>query len=199
MRRWRRKRRAALLERRLALSREERRTARENILTTLEGLQSVRTAGAIGLYWPFKAEIDVRHIGTADPIETALPVVVEKGCPLEFWRWRPGESVRPGVWDIPVPESRYVVHPSLLLVPLLGFDDAGYRLGYGGGYYDRTLAAMSPRPFTIGIGFGLGWLKTIFPQPHDIPMDVIVTEAGVFHRHDRSVGADNIQKRETDR
>ena len=191
--------RADLLERRLALTKEERRTARENILKTLEGLLSVRTEEAIGLYWPFKAEIDVRHIGTADLLATALPVVVEKSRPLEFWRWRPGESVRPGVWNIPVPESRHVVHPSLLLVPLLGFDDAGYRLGYGGGYYDRTLAAMSPRPFTVGIGFGLGWLKTIYPQPHDIPMDVVLTEAGVFHRHERSGGTDNIHKRETDR
>ena len=69
--------------------------------------------------------------------------------------------------------------PTILIVPLLGFDDAGFRLGYGGGYYDRTLAAMQPRPFTVGVGYELGRLPTIYPQPHDIPMDVIVTEAGM--------------------
>jgi 5-formyltetrahydrofolate cyclo-ligase len=63
-------------------------------------------------------------------------------------------------------------------VPLVGFDPEGYRLGYGGGYYDRTLAAMSPKPLTIGVGYELGRLETIHPQPHDIPMDVLVTDSG---------------------
>ena len=81
-----------------------------------------------------------------------------------------------GVWNIPVPGERTLVQPNLLLVPLVGFDAAGYRLGYGGGYYDRTLAAMSPRPLTIGVGFAMGRLNSIYPQPHDIPMDAIVTE-----------------------
>lgn len=66
-----------------------------------------------------------------------------------------------------------------LLVPLVGFDADGFRLGYGGGYYDRTLAVLEPKPLTIGIGFELGRLETIHPQPHDVPMDAIVTEAGV--------------------
>jgi 5-formyltetrahydrofolate cyclo-ligase len=65
-----------------------------------------------------------------------------------------------------------------LLVPLVGFDSAGYRLGYGGGYYDRTLAAPEKRPRLIGVGFELGRLPTIHPQPHDIPLDVIITEVG---------------------
>jgi 5-formyltetrahydrofolate cyclo-ligase len=64
-------------------------------------------------------------------------------------------------------------------VPLLGFDAAGYRLGQGGGYYDRTLANLPQRPLTIGIGYEFGRLETIHPQPHDIPMDAIVTERGV--------------------
>ena len=71
------------------------------------------------------------------------------------------------------------MRPTALLVPLVGFDRRGYRLGYGGGYYDRTLATMHPKPLTIGIGYDLGRLETIHPQPHDIPMDAIVTEAGV--------------------
>jgi 5,10-methenyltetrahydrofolate synthetase len=71
-----------------------------------------------------------------------------------------------------------------LIVPLLGFDAAGYRLGYGGGYYDRTLATLTPRPLTVGVGYELGRLETIHPQAHDIPLDAIVTEAGTIrHRH----------------
>jgi 5-formyltetrahydrofolate cyclo-ligase len=78
------------------------------------------------------------------------------------------------------------VRPTALLVPLVGFDRRGYRLGYGGGYYDRTLAAMGPKPFTIGIGYEIGCLETIHPQPHDIPMHAIVTGAGLVRpRFDR--------------
>jgi hypothetical protein len=105
--------------------------------------------------------------------------VVAKGQPLEFWAWHPSAPLRRGVWDIPIPVERLVVRPTALLVPLVGFDDAGYRLGYGGGYYDRTLAVMRPRPLTIGIGYELGRLATIHPQPHDIQLDAIVTEAGL--------------------
>jgi 5-formyltetrahydrofolate cyclo-ligase len=84
-----------------------------------------------------------------------------------------------GIWDIPVPKPGKPVLPTLLFVPLVGFDDAGYRLGHGGGYYDRTLAALSPRPAAIGVGYAATRLETIHPQPHDIPMDAIATEAGM--------------------
>jgi 5-formyltetrahydrofolate cyclo-ligase len=84
----------------------------------------------------------------------------------------------PGVYDIPVPAMRDVVVPAVLLVPVVGFDRTNYRLGYGGGYYDRTLAAADPRPMAIGVGFELSRLNTIHPQPHDIPLDAVVTEAG---------------------
>jgi 5-formyltetrahydrofolate cyclo-ligase len=80
-----------------------------------------------------------------------------------------------GIWNIPIPRERNSVRPTALLVPLVGFDAAGYRLGYGGGYYDRPLATLVPKPLTIGVGYELGRLETIYPQPHDIPMDAIVT------------------------
>jgi 5,10-methenyltetrahydrofolate synthetase len=73
------------------------------------------------------------------------------------------------------------VHPQALLVPLVGFDAEGYRLGYGAGYYDRTLASFPKTPITIGVGFELCRMNTIFPQPHDIPMDFVITEAGLVH------------------
>jgi 5-formyltetrahydrofolate cyclo-ligase len=145
----------------------------------------------IGFYWPFRGEIGphplIRRL-IERGARAALPVVVEKGQPLEFWAWHPGAPLRRGAWDIPIPLERRVVRPSALLVPLVGFDHRGYRLGYGGGYYDRTLAAMDPKPLTIGIGYEIGSLETIQPQPHDVPMDAIVTEAGLVRpRADRDV------------
>ena len=82
--------------------------------------------------------------------------------------------------NIPAPADGPSVTPDVLLVPLVGFDAGGYRLGYGGGYYDRSLAARTPRPLAIGIGFEISRLATIHPQPHDIPMDAIVTERGML-------------------
>ena len=84
-----------------------------------------------------------------------------------------------GAWHIPIPARRDVLVPDLMLAPLVGFDRARYRLGYGGGYFGRTLTALPKKPVVIGVGYALGSLETIFPQPHDIPMDVILTEQGV--------------------
>ena len=84
--------------------------------------------------------------------------------------------MRRGVWNIPIPLEREVLTPEALIVPLVGFDGGLYRLGYGGGYYDRTLAAVARRPFCVGFGFAEARLPSIFPQPHDIPMDVIVVD-----------------------
>jgi 5-formyltetrahydrofolate cyclo-ligase family len=104
----------------------------------------------------------------------ALPVVIDRHCPLEYRTWRPGEKLVSGVWDIPIPEKREIVIPATVLAPLVGFDRTSYRLGYGGGYFDRTLAALRPRPFAIGVGFGFQQLETIYPQPFDIPSSRLV-------------------------
>ena len=111
--------------------------------------------------------------------------MIEKRQPLEFRAWRPGAPLERGVWNIPVPAERQVVRPTALLVPLVGFDGQGYRLGYGGGYYDRTLAGISPTPLAIGVGYEFQRLASIHPQAHDIALDAIVTEAGAqrFERH----------------
>ena len=101
----------------------------------------------IGFYWPFQGEIDLRPLVRsflALGAEAALPVVVEKRQPLAFWSWRPGMKLERGIWNIPVPHEMNPVRPAILLVPLLGFDAAGYRLGHGGGYYDLTLASLGP-------------------------------------------------------
>ena len=136
----------------------------------------------LGVYWPFQAEFDPRSLVDwviARGFGVALPAVVDKKGPLEYRSWRPGEALVDGVWNIPIPEVRDVVVPQAVLAPLVGFDRQCYRLGYGGGYFDRTLAALSTRPLAIGVGFEMSQIGTIFPQSFDIPMDVIVTEARI--------------------
>jgi 5-formyltetrahydrofolate cyclo-ligase len=143
------------------------------------------TPKLLGAYWPHGNEYDpmplaIWRAGLGGAV--ALPAVVGRGRPLEYRPWSPDAPMAPGKisFGIPEPVNGPAVLPDILLVPLLGFDPAGYRLGYGAGYFDRTLAAYSKRPGTIGVGFEIGRMPTIRPQPHDIPLDIIVTEAGVF-------------------
>jgi 5-formyltetrahydrofolate cyclo-ligase len=176
---WRRARREERLARRAAVPKLQRDRQRDCIVDLIDRHVSNLAGHRIGFYWPFKAEIDLRPFVRAlvkRGSEAALPVVVEKAGPLEFWDWRPGMKLGRGVWNIPIPDTRNPVEPTALLVPLVGFDDAGYRLGYGGGYYDRTLAAMPVRPLLIAVGLAACRLSTIHPQPHDIAMDAVVTE-----------------------
>jgi 5,10-methenyltetrahydrofolate synthetase len=108
-------------------------------------------------------------------IRVALPTVVAKARPLIFREWHPGARLKSGVWNIPIPAEGAEVIPTVVIAPLVGFDPDAYRLGYGGGFFDRTLAALSPRPLAIGVGHPVGAIPTIYPQSHDIPMDWIVT------------------------
>ncbi len=109
----------------------------------------------------------------------ALPVVVQRHAPLTFRSWRQGEPLQPGVWNIPVPSSGRSVTPDIVIAPVVGFDSACYRLGYGGGFFDRTLAAFPQRPRIVGVGSRRQAIPTIYPQAHDVPMDLIVTEVGI--------------------
>jgi 5-formyltetrahydrofolate cyclo-ligase len=130
-------------------------------------------------YWPFKGEYDPRPVVRrlhAEGVGLALPVVMQKAAPLVFHAWSPGARLLPGIWNIPVPADGETVLPDTLLVSLIGYDQQALRLGYGAGFYDRTLAAMPHRPVTLGVGFALAALPSIRPQPHDIPMDVIIAE-----------------------
>jgi 5,10-methenyltetrahydrofolate synthetase len=112
---------------------------------------------------------------------TALPIVVEKGQPLIFRAWKQGDRLEKGVWNIPIPAEGDPILPDIVISPVVGVDPNRYRLGYGGGFYDRTLAAMPRKPLVIGIGYELQRIPTIYPQQHDIPMDRIVTEASSAH------------------
>jgi 5-formyltetrahydrofolate cyclo-ligase len=181
---WRRGERERLIALRQTLPVADRRRWVERIEAELRRLIADRP-GTLGVYWPFRAEFDPRSLvdwAVAEGRTVALPVVVDKKGPLEYRAWRPGEALLDGVWNIPVPEKRDIVTPAVVLAPLVGFDPACYRLGYGGGYFDRTLAALRPPAVAIGIGFAVQELATIHPQPFDVPMDLIVTEAGVRRR-----------------
>lgn len=181
--RWRREQRAALLAQRMAVPADQRRRWGKAITNLLLGRFPVLKQSVVGFYWPFKGEFDPRfaiHELRAAGARVALPVVLQKNAPLEFRAWWPGVATSMGVFDLPVPDGTDVLRPTALLIPPVGFDTLGYRLGYGGGYFDRTLAVMQPAPLKIAVGFELSRIATIRPQPHDIAMDFVVTEAGVY-------------------
>lgn len=182
---WRKEQREALLRARVDAGIGMRKEWSGVIEPHLRQIIAERKPASVGFYWPFKGEFDPRPLArelSAAGMAMALPTVVQPKNPLEFRRWTPGIEMEVGVYNIPFPRKRDIVQPELLLVPLVGFDAEGFRLGYGGGYYDRTIASYPKRPFALGIGFELSRLKTIFPQDHDLAMDVIVTEAGLWHR-----------------
>lgn len=183
--RWRRSTREQLIARRLALDSDLRRRHAERLAQELDSLLGDVAGRCISLYWPFRGEPDLRFWidgAIARGAAGALPVVETPRAPMVFRAWRPGDALTPGLWNIPVPMDGAAVLPGVIIAPLVGFDPAGYRLGYGGGYYDRTLAALPRRPLVLGVGFGLGEVATIYPLPHDIAMDAIVTEDGVQPR-----------------
>jgi 5-formyltetrahydrofolate cyclo-ligase len=184
LRAWRKAERERLLAIRQGLPPVQRRRLGARIEARLRELIAERP-GILGVYWPFRAEFDPRGLidwAVAEGRGIALPVVVDKKGPLEYRAWRPGETLVDGVWNIPVPEKRDVVIPAMVLAPVVGFDRGCCRLGYGGGYFDRTLAALSPKPLAIGVGFEMQAIETIHPQPFDMPMDLIVTEAALRRR-----------------
>lgn len=177
--RWRKGERKRLIDERLAVPAELRTRAAEQLADRLNYETGSVKDQIVGIYWPFRGEPDLRGWGSqaiARGARLALPVVAGKGKPLVFRSWMPGDRLEKGVWNIPVPSGGEEVAPNIVVAPLVGFDQAGFRLGYGGGFYDRTLASMPSKPLTIGIGFEFARLRTIFPQWHDIPMDRLIIE-----------------------
>ncbi len=175
---WRKAKRELLIKARLGIGSEQRKRTLEIVNSRLSSILADISVGTIGFYWPIKGEFDLRKLvenSIAQGWKAALPVVDKPATPLQFCSWTPTTKLVPGVWNIPVPEQRDLVIPSLLLVPLVGFDQSNYRLGYGGGYYDRTIASFKKRPHIIGLGLEICQLNTIYPQWHDIPMDEIIS------------------------
>ena len=179
--------RQQLIELRLAMP---DRTERCDLLQRVMRIWLVnRPDTVIGAYWPIKGEFDplpalhrwkedgelldepqLRRIG--------LPVVDKMHKTLKFHAWHPGCPMEEDAYGIPKPKDTEVIGPTLLFVPCVGYGPGGFRLGYGGGFYDRTLATLEPRPFTVGLGFTHGFVAELEPEPHDIPLDAILNDNG---------------------
>jgi 5-formyltetrahydrofolate cyclo-ligase len=182
---WRKAQRERLIAARLSVGPAVLDAWRRRIDRSLElsfpGLSSCRLA----FCWPIKGEYDARHLARTlrdRGALTALPVVKARNAPLVFREWHPGVELAVGALDIPYPKDSAEVVPQAVLIPMNGWDAQGYRLGYGGALFDRTLASLAKKPVTIGVSYELAKLDTIHPQPWDIPMDFVVTERGVYRR-----------------
>lgn len=134
----------------------------------------------LGIYWPMRGEPDLSdafvklaHQG----VQLALPVVVNKDAPLAFARWAPGDPLVKDRYGVSVPAQSAFISPAALLVPCVGFDEARFRLGYGGGFYDRTLA-QNARPQAIGIAYSITQAEFEIGM-HDVALDAIITEQGL--------------------
>ncbi|MFT3734931.1 MAG: 5-formyltetrahydrofolate cyclo-ligase [Rhodocyclaceae bacterium] len=149
----------------------------------LAGWLAAQDVRILAFCWPWRGEPDVRGVVqdwlAADAQRRAcLPVVTERNAPLTFRAWTPGATMSADIMGIPVPGQGEVMHPALIMIPVNGFDARGFRLGYGGGYFDRTLAALQPAPLTAGLGFELSRCERIDEEAHDRPLDWLITEAG---------------------
>lgn len=182
VKRWRKAEREQLIKQRLAIPPDIRRQSNKQITAHLEEAIGDVKGLVISCYWPFKGEPNLhpfmKSLAALGGV-CALPVVVSLGKPLFFRAWSQETPMTRGVWNIPVPqETAPVVVPDVVIAPLIGFDPSGYRLGYGGGFYDRTLAGITKPVRVIGVGYQSAAIPTIFPQWHDIPMDSVITEQG---------------------
>jgi 5,10-methenyltetrahydrofolate synthetase len=178
--RWRKAERERLIGARLELSADYRAAQTSAIASDLNQLILSAPGTVISVYWPIKAEPDLRpwmHAISGRGLHIALPVAVALRQPLMFREWRPNARMARGLWKIPYPADGAEVVPSVVIAPLVGFDKDCFRLGYGGGFFDRTLVGFNATPLVIGVGYAGALIPTIFPQPHDIPMDWIVTGA----------------------
>lgn len=174
---WRKQERERLIAGRMALSVEDRTAAAASITRRLADSVGDLRGKHVSLYWPFRGEPDLRpwveEIWQQGGV-ALLPIVIEKGRPLVFKTWRQGEPLARGVWNIPIPAEGIEAVPDVVIAPVVGYDPANYRLGYGGGFFDRTLAALDKKPLAIGIGYASQAIPTIHPQSHDIPMDQVI-------------------------
>ncbi len=183
--------RKQLLEARLQL---EDRLARNDALQRVMRVWLVeRPDEVIGAYWPIKGEFDplpalfrwqeagmeADALGASRRRKIGLPVINKATKTLTFHRWYPGCPMEEDAYGIPKPKDTEIIEPTLLFVPCVGYGLGGYRLGYGGGFYDRTLNELKPKPFTVGLSYTLGFLPDLEPEPHDMPLDAILNDNGV--------------------
>tara|TARA_Y100001936_G_C16089281_1_gene684544 strand:+ start:3809 stop:4429 length:621 start_codon:yes stop_codon:yes gene_type:complete len=194
---WRNKKRSELLALRKTITNNDRMQWSKKITNLLENSFPTLYSSSIGFYWPCHGEYDPytamislqRHGATI-----ALPEVEGRKKPLCFRRWWDGVPMKIGAYNIPVPDNTELVILNAMIVPMLGFDQKGYRLGYGGGYYDRTIFSINPRPLVIGVAFEISRLDNIYPNSQDVAMDFIVTELGVYQVSKKGISLISINK-----
>jgi 5-formyltetrahydrofolate cyclo-ligase len=182
---WRRSERERLIAARLAITPEMLDSWRRRMDGYLERSFPGLAGRRLAFCWPIKGEYDARHLARTlreRGALTALPVVVAPRTPLIFREWHPGIHLAKGALDIPYPVDSAQVTPDAVLLPMNGWDAKGYRLGYGAGFFDRTLASLAKKPLVIGVSYELAKMDTIHPQSWDIPVDYLVTERGVYRR-----------------
>jgi len=180
---WRKAERERLIAARMAIPAAEREALGQRIAARLEDLIGDPAGLIVSAYWPFRGEPDLKPLLArlrTRGARTALPLVVKKAHPLAFRQWQSGDRLERGVWSIPIPADGAEVAPDILIAPVVGFDPRCYRLGYGGGFFDRTMASFLPRrPRLIGVGYAAQAIPTIHPQNYDVPLEAVVTEDGV--------------------
>lgn len=173
--------RKALLSARKSVAAEQRRLWDAQIAEGLMRWLQQRQPSSLAVYWPIQAEPDLRDWYpqiTAMGVQLALPWVVEKNAPLKFLAWQQGDAMELDEYGIPLPaDKEKLIEPDILLVPCVGFNQQAYRLGYGGGFYDRTLAQLTSA-LPLGIAYELA--STVFERGEfDLPMSDILTESGL--------------------
>jgi len=174
------------IERRMALPDEPHRILSARLCELIRQSFPELSGKRVAFCWPFRKEPDLRPLMKTWLAEgrpgfvALLPVVVDAKSALAFRAWTPETPMLTDRYGIPSPAAGEFVRPDALLIPVNAFDGDGYRLGYGGGFFDRTLAALDPPPLAIGVGFELARVESIHPEAHDMRLDAIVTEAGVF-------------------
>ena len=179
--------RKLLIEQRMALSPDEIERLSEKIRFNLQQTFPQLANQRVAFCWPVKNEADLRPLmaawisAGAPGFKALLPVVLAPGAPLAFREWAPDCAMTIDRYGIPTPETGDYLTPEALLIPVNAFDEAGYRIGYGGGFFDRTLSALTPAPLSIGIGFELARVTTIHPEAHDVRLDAVISEAGTFY------------------
>jgi 5-formyltetrahydrofolate cyclo-ligase len=182
---WRRTQRERLIAERLAIPDATLVAWRQRMDGYLERSFPGLARQRVAFCWPIKNEYDARHFArTLRGLGalTALPVVTAPKSPLAFREWHPGVELAKGALDIPYPLHSREIVPDAVLLPMNGWDSKGYRLGYGAGFFDRTLASLAKKPVVIGVSYEQARLDTIHPQAWDIPVDYLVTERGVYRR-----------------
>lgn len=162
----------------------ERRTAHtQRIVAVLERSLTHQRGAVIGVYWPIGSEPDLHPLYERlfdRGFTLTLPVMIAPARPLLFRQWKRGAPLKHGIWNIPTPRAATVhLIPDIIIAPVVGFDAQCHRLGHGGGYFDRTLAAFHHRPRYWGVGYSQAALPSIRPQWHDIPLDQMITDDGV--------------------